>query len=130
MKSGMVLACTGVMRVKPMLETASRIHSDKAGVKASHALEDPLAAADFSAGAIVGVVRSYHGTPPSPLCSSGEGEREKKAYRRRGLIGTCPALQGLSPSHLHGKQRTRRPVAAGDGMPRDVCLHLAAVCLA
>jgi len=41
MNSGIVLACTGVMRLKPMLDTASRIHSDKAGVNASHALEAP-----------------------------------------------------------------------------------------
>ena len=30
------------MRLKPMLATASRIHSAKGGVKASHALEDIL----------------------------------------------------------------------------------------
>lgn len=40
MKRGIAEACTGVMRVKPMEETASRIHSESGGVRASHALED------------------------------------------------------------------------------------------
>jgi len=40
MKRGIVEACTGVIRKKPMLVTASRIHSASAGVKASHARDD------------------------------------------------------------------------------------------
>ena len=37
MKSGMVDACTGVGLLSPILATASRIHSESAGVSASHA---------------------------------------------------------------------------------------------
>ena len=37
MNNGIVEACTGVMRLKPILETASKIHWAKEGVKASHA---------------------------------------------------------------------------------------------
>lgn len=41
MNRGMVDACTGVMRSKPMEETASSIHCDKGGFKPSQArLED------------------------------------------------------------------------------------------
>ena len=38
-KRGIVDACTGVMREKPILATASKIHSASEGVKASHARE-------------------------------------------------------------------------------------------
>jgi len=38
----MVLAWTGVMRWKPMLEIASSIQLDSAGVSPSHALADDL----------------------------------------------------------------------------------------
>lgn len=37
MNNGMQLACTGVMRSKPMLATASRIHCESSGVRPSHA---------------------------------------------------------------------------------------------
>lgn len=40
MNSGIVEACTGVMRLKPMLDTASKIHSAREGVKPSHARDD------------------------------------------------------------------------------------------
>ena len=40
MNNGIVEACTGVILEKPMLETASRIHSDRAGVNASHARDE------------------------------------------------------------------------------------------
>lgn len=43
MKRGMVEACTGVMRENPMVETASRIHGESGGLRASHALEDVAA---------------------------------------------------------------------------------------
>ena len=39
MKSGIQLAWTGVILLKPMLETAERIHPDNSGLRASHALE-------------------------------------------------------------------------------------------
>lgn len=39
MNRGIVEACTGVMREKPIVEIASRIHSDSEGVRASQALE-------------------------------------------------------------------------------------------
>lgn len=55
MKSGMVDACTGVGLLSPILATASRIHSESAGVSASHArsfeLRDASGLSDF-AGAI------------------------------------------------------------------------------
>lgn len=41
MKSGMADACTGVMRVKPMVETVSRTHPDNGGLRFSQALEEP-----------------------------------------------------------------------------------------
>lgn len=37
MNSGIVEACTGVMRLKPLEEMASRSHSDSGGVSASQA---------------------------------------------------------------------------------------------
>jgi hypothetical protein len=37
-----VEACTGVIRLKPKLDTASSIQSDNAGVSASQALVAPL----------------------------------------------------------------------------------------
>lgn len=40
MKRGIVEACTGVIRLKPMLSTASMIHSASEGVKASQARDD------------------------------------------------------------------------------------------
>ena len=40
MKRGMVEAWTGVMRLKPMLSTASMIHSARDGVKPSHARDE------------------------------------------------------------------------------------------
>ena len=40
MNNGIQLACTGVVLLKPMLETAERIHSDSPGVSASQLLED------------------------------------------------------------------------------------------
>ena len=40
MKSGIVEAWTGVMRLNPMLDTASRIHSANGGVMPFHALGD------------------------------------------------------------------------------------------
>jgi diacylglycerol kinase (CTP) len=40
MNKGIVEACTGVIWVKPIVEMASRIHSERGGVKASHALEE------------------------------------------------------------------------------------------
>lgn len=43
MNSGIVLACTGVMRSKPILEVASRIHSESAGVRASQARDEDVA---------------------------------------------------------------------------------------
>ena len=49
----MQLAWTGVIRSKPMLETASRIHGDKAGVRLSHARVAPVAAGCRCAGAMV-----------------------------------------------------------------------------
>ena len=39
-KSGMVDACTGVIFSNPILVTASRIHSERGGVKPFHDLED------------------------------------------------------------------------------------------
>lgn len=36
----MVEACTGVIVLKPIVETASIIHSAKEGVRASHARDD------------------------------------------------------------------------------------------
>jgi hypothetical protein len=50
MNRGIVEACTGVIRENPIAETASRIHSDSGGVRASHALEDN---ADGGLGAIM-----------------------------------------------------------------------------
>ena len=38
-KSGIVEACTGVILSKPILETASNIHSDRGGFRTSHALD-------------------------------------------------------------------------------------------
>jgi len=40
MNNGIVDAWTGVIRWKPMLEIASRIHSASGGVRASHAREE------------------------------------------------------------------------------------------
>lgn len=40
MNNGIVEACTGVMRLKPILDTASNIHSASGGVRASHARVD------------------------------------------------------------------------------------------
>ena len=40
MKRGMVEAWTGVMRLKPMLSTASMIHSARDGVKPSQARDE------------------------------------------------------------------------------------------
>lgn len=50
MKSGIVEACTGVIPKKPILVTASRIHSASGGVNASHARDDEhdLAALDVA----------------------------------------------------------------------------------
>ncbi len=45
----MVDACTGVILVNPMLAVASRIHSDREGVRALHALEE----ADFDFGSLL-----------------------------------------------------------------------------
>lgn len=45
----MVLAWTGVMRWKPMLEMASSIQLDSAGVSPSHALADDLSVVFCSA---------------------------------------------------------------------------------
>jgi hypothetical protein len=54
MNSGIVDACTGVILKKPMLETASSIHSESEGVNASHARgELGLAAALPLSGAMV-----------------------------------------------------------------------------
>lgn len=39
MNSGMVEACTGVIRLRPMLVTASTIHSDNDGLKDVHVLD-------------------------------------------------------------------------------------------
>jgi hypothetical protein len=44
-----VLAWTGVMRWKPMLETASSIQLDSGGVSPSHALADDLSVVFCSA---------------------------------------------------------------------------------
>ncbi len=56
MKRGIVEACTGVIREKPMLATASKIHSASDGVKASHARDEgedaALGAALATSGAI------------------------------------------------------------------------------
>lgn len=41
---GMVDACTGVIRVKPIEETASRVHCDKDGFRESHALDEEFEA--------------------------------------------------------------------------------------
>jgi hypothetical protein len=38
--------------LKPILDTAFKTHSDKAGVNISHALDDPLRAGVFASGAI------------------------------------------------------------------------------
>jgi hypothetical protein len=38
MKRGIQFACTGVIFRKPILDIASRTHSDNGGVNASHAL--------------------------------------------------------------------------------------------
>lgn len=40
MNRGIVEACTGVIRLNPMLDTASSIHSASGGVKASQARGD------------------------------------------------------------------------------------------
>ena len=53
MNRGIVLACTGVIRVKPIVETASRIHSESEGVSASQALEVPFGGPDFDSGAMI-----------------------------------------------------------------------------
>lgn len=48
-----MLACTGVIRVKPIVETASRIHSESEGVSASQALEAPFGESNFGSGAMI-----------------------------------------------------------------------------
>ena len=45
MNNGIALACTGVMRSKPILEMASSTHSDSPGVSASQALAVDLSTA-------------------------------------------------------------------------------------
>jgi hypothetical protein len=52
-KSGIVEACTGVMRAKPMVAVASRIHCESEGVRASHARVDDGEDAGPLSGAIV-----------------------------------------------------------------------------
>lgn len=47
MNRGIVEACTGVIRLNPMLDTASSIHSASEGVKASHARGDVVAIMGF-----------------------------------------------------------------------------------
>lgn len=42
MNNGIVEACTGVIRLKPMLDTASNIHSARDGVSVPHAREESL----------------------------------------------------------------------------------------
>ena len=62
MNSGIVDACTGVILEKPMLETASSIHSESEGVNASHAREDLGLAAALPLSGAMGA--ESHVSPP------------------------------------------------------------------
>lgn len=53
MNRGIVEACTGVIRLNPMLDTASSIHSASGGVKASHARGDAVVIGSVVWGLIV-----------------------------------------------------------------------------
>jgi hypothetical protein len=55
MKCGIVAVWTGVIWAKPMVETASRIHAGRAGVKASQARGFFLAGAAFADAMITSV---------------------------------------------------------------------------
>lgn len=86
-----MLACTGVMRVKPMLETASRIHSDRAGVRASQAL-DPACRGGFATFLVLPFDMIGEGAKEQTLAaqvalSPSYGRRPKKVSSRSGSKG-------------------------------------------
>ncbi len=95
MNNGMVEAWTGVMRFKPMLDTASRTHSAKEGVRTSQAREEEVAATSTCA---VEAARFMAKVIPQTIWNSRHGNKSTTSK----CIHVVPELNlSLSPRDIY-----------------------------